>query len=69
LSEILYERSEHNAFRYCEYRENRRREDLLSYECKEITFMRLQGIVWHFKSKECFGKSVYHVTWYTIQSF
>jgi len=42
LSEIPYERSEHNAFKYCQYRENRRREDLLSYRRREITFMRLQ---------------------------
>jgi len=43
LSEILYKMSEHDAFKYCEYRENRRREDLLSYGRREITFMRLQG--------------------------
>ena len=43
LSEILYKRSEHDAFKYCEYRENRLREGLLSYGCTEITFMRLQG--------------------------
>jgi hypothetical protein len=43
FSEILYKRSEHDAFKYCEYRENRLREDLLSYGRREITFMRLQG--------------------------
>jgi len=42
LSEIPYERSEHDAFKYCEYRENRRWEDLLSYGRREITFMRLR---------------------------
>jgi hypothetical protein len=43
LSEILYKRSEHDAFKHYEYRENRRREAILSYGLREITFMRLQG--------------------------
>jgi len=49
LSEILYKRSEHDAFKYCKFRENRRREDLLSYERREITFTRLQGNRMEFK--------------------
>lgn len=27
-----------------------------------------RAIVWHLRSKECLGKSVYHVTCYTIHS-
>ena len=46
LSEILYDRSEHNAVEYFKFRENRRKEDRPFLMCvHEIIFMRVHETI------------------------